>query len=244
MLKKFIKDYQRLLRNVPSDVIALFTLSVVLMNLLANKEIDFGVSWLALDCGFTLSWLSFLCMDMITKRFGPKASVKISMFAIFVNLVSCLVFYGVSKIPGNWGEFYTYGLPEVNQSLDATIGGTWYVLLGSTIAFAVSSVVNAGINALIGKLRASDTFKDFALRSYISTLVAQFVDNMLFALIVSHTFFGWSFLQCVTCSLTGCILELLCEIVFSPIGYKVCKRWQHDNVGSEYLDMEVKNDNK
>ena len=68
ILRRELEDYKVLLRNIPSIVVALFFLSVVAMNLLANKEL-FTTDWLALDCGFTLSWISFLLMDMICKRF-------------------------------------------------------------------------------------------------------------------------------------------------------------------------------
>ena len=39
----------------------------------------------ALDCGFVVSWVSFLCQDMICKRFGAKASIKISILALLVT---------------------------------------------------------------------------------------------------------------------------------------------------------------
>lgn len=233
---KEIKEFRLLLRNVPSLVMVLFAVSVILMNLLANKEINTGISWLALDCGLTMSWLSFLCMDMLTKRFGAKASIRLSLLAVGMNLFVCLMLFLVSKIPGNWGEFYTFENDIVNQGLNNTIGGTWYVLLGSTIAFVVSAIANALINAGIGKLEHTNSFKAYAVRSYISTLIAQFVDNLVFSLIVSHMFFGWSLLQCITCSLTGCIVELLCEVVFSPLGYKVCKKWEKEKIGQQYVD--------
>ena len=70
-IKRELEDYRILLRNVPSLVTSLFVVSVIMMNLLANKELV-SLPWLALDCGFTLSWVSFLCMDMICKRFGSK----------------------------------------------------------------------------------------------------------------------------------------------------------------------------
>lgn len=234
-----LQDYKLLLRSVPSEVLTLFCMSVVLMNILANKEIGLNLSWVALDCGFAVSWLSFLFMDMLAKRFGPKASFKISVFAVIVNLLVCAVFYIVSLIPGNWGEYYTYSMPEINTALNNTIGGTWYVLLGSTIAFVVSAAVNSVVNGLIAKLIKNHfTFKEYALRSYISTMLAQFVDNLVFALLVSHVFFGWSMLQVITCSLTGCIIELVCEIVFSPIGYKVCKKWEAEKVGKAYVEAQ------
>lgn len=240
VITRELADYKVLLRSVPSLVMALFAVSVILMNLLANKEIQTGVSWLALDCGLLVSWLSFLSMDMLTKRFGAKASIKLSIVAVGVNLLVCLILFLVSKLPGNWGEFYTYNSDIVNNSLNSTFGGTWYVLLGSTIAFLVSSVCNSIINSGIGKLMKKNTFAAFATRSYVSTLIGQFVDNLVFSLIVSQLFFGWSLLQCITCSITGCVVELLCEVVFSPLGYRVSKKWEKEKVGQQYIDLYTK----
>ena len=236
VIKNEIKDTVELMRNVPSIAMVLFVISVVLMNLLANKEIYTGVSWLALDCGLIMSWLTFLCMDMLTKRFGPKASIKLSAVAAMMNLFVCLMLKIVSVIPGNWAEFYSFENDIVNQSLNSTIGSTWYVLMGSTVAFIASSIVNALLNHTVGAIVKHNNFKAYAIRSYVSTLFAQFVDNFIFSIIVSHTFFGWTVLQCVTCSLTGCLIELICEVIFSPVGYKVCKKWESDNVGQAYIN--------
>lgn len=228
-------NFKLLMRSIPCPVVALYAVSVILMNLLANKSIDTGISWFALDGGLTVSWLSFLVMDMVTKRFGAKASIQVSLFAVACNLLVSVVLLIVSIMPGYWGEYYTYGTIEVNQALDATFGGTWYVLLGSTIAFVSSAVVNAIINSAIGRATTGKGFGNFALRSYVSTLIAQFVDNMVFSTLVSHVFFGWTIPQVITCSLTGCFVELLCEVVFSPIGFRVSKKWEEEHIGEEYL---------
>ena len=76
MNKRFgaaLADTKRLLRSIPAVVTALFTISVVTMNILANKTI-YQSEWLAIDGGILVSWLSFLCMDVVTKAFGPSAS--------------------------------------------------------------------------------------------------------------------------------------------------------------------------
>ena len=52
---------------------------------------------------------------------------------------------------------------------------------------------------------------------------------------VSHVFFGWTWLQVITCSLTGAAAELLCEVVLSPIGFRVASGWARDGVGEEYV---------
>lgn len=235
LVRRELDDYRVLLRNVPSLALTLFVVSVIMMNLLANKEL-LTLKYFALDCGFALSWISFLCMDMICKRFGAKAAAKISILALAINLLATLIFKILSLTPGMWGEFYSTGMIEVNDALNTTFGGSWYVVFGSSVAILCSSICNSTINHIIAKHLHTDDFKAFAIRSYISTGVAQFLDNLVFASIVSYHFFGWSLAQVLVCSLIGAVAELLCEIIFSPIGYKVSKDWEKENVGQQYLD--------
>lgn len=239
-IKREIYEIKILLRSVPSTILTLFAVSVIAMNLLANKSVNLPVDWLALDCGIIVSWVAFLSMDIITKHFGPKAATQVSIVAVLFNLMICIIFFIAGSIPGIWGESYVEGSETIiNSALDHTFSGTWYVLLGSTTAFIISAVVNNFLNYLIGKLinKNSDSYLVYAVRTYISTAVGQFADNLVFALIVSHIFFGWSMLQCITCSVTGMVVELLCEVIFSPIGFSVCKKWKKDNVGKEYFEL-------
>ena len=89
-VKKYIKreatEYRLLLKAIPATVVTLFVVSVVCMNLLANKTL-LQLDWIALDGGILISWLSFMCMDVITKHFGPKASNRISLLAVMINLL-------------------------------------------------------------------------------------------------------------------------------------------------------------
>ena len=234
LIKHELEDYRILLRNIPSLVVTLFVVSVIMMNLLANKEF-ISVEYFALDCGFFLSWVSFLCMDIICKRFGGKAAIKISLLAMVINLAVCIIFKLLSLAPGMWGEYYSTGSMAVNDALNATIGGSWYVVMGSSIAMASAAVTNAFINLTVAKKLRSDNFKAFAARSFISTFLAQFVDNFVFATLVSLHFFGWTWPQVLICSLTGAFAELLCEVLFSPFGYRVSRSWEKERVGEQYI---------
>ena len=244
------QDWKLLFRSIPSPVISLFVLSVVAMNILANREL---VNWvwvsdgpfagigLGLDCGFTVSWMSFLFMDSICKRWGPKASTKVSLFALFVNLVLTGIFALLMLTPGNWGAAYDAGnnMDIANKALNSTLSGTWYVVVGSSVAMLVSAIANSIINWFIGKCMKDTenevSFKKFAARSFISTGVAQFIDNLVFALLVSKIFFGWTWWQVIICSLVGALFELLCEVILSPVAFKMVKSWKKENVGDEYL---------
>ena len=244
------KDWKLLFRSIPSTIIALFVLSVVAMNILANRELinwvwvdngPFAGVGLGLDCGFTVSWVSFLFMDSICKRWGPKASTKVSLFALFVNLVLTGIFALLMLTPGNWGAAYDSieSMDVINKALNSTLSGTWYVVVGSSVAMLVSAIANSFINWFIGKaMRDTDadiSFRKFAARSFISTGIAQFIDNLVFALLVSKIFFGWTWWQVVICSLVGAMFELLCEVILSPIAFKMVKSWKKENVGDDYI---------
>ena len=225
-MKKTIAEFREMLKTVPPLLLTLTVLSIVGMNLLANKSIDGLPSWLALDCGIILSWLTFLTLDVLTHCYGPRASTLFSVFALVLNLFMAGIFFVASRIPGVWGESFVEGSETViNDALDNTFSGTWFIILGSSVAFLISAFVNNFLNYGIGKLLKSHRgFGRFALRAYVSTFVGQFVDNFVFALLVSRIFFGWTALQCLTCALTGAVCELFFEVVFSPIGYRIAER--------------------
>jgi uncharacterized PurR-regulated membrane protein YhhQ (DUF165 family) len=175
-------------------------------------------------------------MDIITKHFGPKASNTVTVLAVMINLLTCLIFFVASIIPSNAGDF---------SAFDGIFGGTWFILLGSTVAFLASAGINNTLNWLIGKQfkKNPDGKLAYAMRTYVSTFIGQFLDNFIFSLIVFVGFapvfwdgFSWTPLQCASCALAGAIAELIMEIVFSPIGYRITRRWQRENVGSAYLD--------
>ena len=240
-IKNEWREFCALLKSIPALITVLFILSVFAMNLLANKSITLPVDWLALDCGIIVSWFAFFTMDVVTKHFGPKAATELTVLAIIVNLFFCLLLFLGSLIPGMWGEAFGGDEAVINGALNKTFGGTWYVVLGSTAAFLASSIVNNFSNYGIGKLfkKKPDSLAAYILRAYVSTAIGQFIDNLIFALIVSHFFFGWTILQCVTCALTGMVAELICELIFFYPGYAITKRWKRSGVGEEYFKLKA-----
>lgn len=212
-IRKEAIEMKLLLRSIPATVVTLFVVSVICMNLLANKTL-LQLDWVALDGGILISWLSFMCMDIITKHFGPKASNRISVLAAGINLLTCLIFFVASIIPSTADDYTAF---------DNIFGGTWFILLGSTIAFLASAVINNTLNWMIGRVfqKNPDGKIAYATRTYISTFIGQFCDNLIFSVIVFMFFapiywdgFCWTFVQCVMCALTGAVAELIMEMVF------------------------------
>ena len=148
-----------------------------------------------------------------------------------------MIFFIVSVIPSNAGDYSVF---------DRIFGGTCFILLGSTVAFLASAVINNMLNFTIGSAfkKNPDGGLAYAMRTYVSTFIGQFLDNFIFSLIVFVGFapvfwdgFHWTVLQCAMCALTGAVAELIMEIVFSPIGYKILAKWKKNAVGKEYLEF-------
>lgn len=238
-MKKLMIQLKDALRAIPGPVTAIFVLSVVSMNLLANKSI-FNLPWLASTAGIFVSWISFLCMDAVCKRFGAKTATMLNTFAMAISLIAAVLYMLIVKIPGIWAASYSaedeFVANAINNGLDSTFSSAWYIVIGSAVAMFLGGLVNSIVNKFIGnKVDKNDKYSGFAIRSFLSTAAGQFVDNLAFALFVSYVFFGWTFKQVIVCSFMMMLLELLFEIVFSPIGYKLSMNWKKDQVGAEYL---------
>ena len=222
-----------LFRSIPSITVAIIVVSIVAMNLMASKVI-LSLEWIALTGGVLISWIPFLAMDVVTKHFGAGAANRLSIVAIIIDLACVGIFAGIAAIPG-----------EGFEAFNATFSSVWFILLGSTIAFILSAVINNFSNELIGRIfkKNPDGKLAYFTRTYVSTFIGQMVDNMVFVLLVYMLFapifwgpeYGWSFLQCFMCSLLCALFELALEAVFSPIGYWINSKWKKEGVGEEYL---------
>lgn len=235
-LRRERNETELLLRNIPPMVLTLFVVSVIGMNLLAGKTL-LQTEWIALDGGILLSWLSFLCMDLVTRYFGSRAANRMVVLATGIHLLVCLIFHLASRIPSKADDYTAW---------NRIFGGTWIVLLGSTVAFLTSAFLNNFLNRAIGHAfrRHPDGRLAYAVPSFVSTFVGQFADNLIFSLIVfvwlAPTFwngFHWTVRQCIVCALTGAVAELMMEMLFAPLGYRILRNWKQHRIGREYLDQ-------
>ena len=241
-MKKYFEDYKLLLRSVPGIITAVYCVAVVVMNLMANKII-FNSHYVAADGGILVSWIPFLCMDMVVKRYGPRAANKLNIFALLVNLAVVTLFAVISAIQIDVGAEYAQG--DIYTSFNSVFSCTWFVLFGSSTAFIAAGFINNFTNWSIGRLfkKNPDGKLAYITRSYISTFIGQFVDNLLFATIVfiifAPIYWGYSltFVQCMGSATIGAVLELIMEVIFSPIGYSVTKKWKKEKVGAEYISL-------
>ena len=248
-------DWKKLLRSIPGLVTMLFIMATITMNLAANKIVWSGLvvngtPLISITGGIFLSWLIFLLMDIMTKTYGIKATIKLTFLGALINAFAVIFLGLIALFPAK------YPYEGASTFFDTVFGfkalaapQPWQILLSSTIAYIASGIVNAIVNGCFGRLfkKNPDGKAAFYCRSYVSTIIGQFVDNFIFGALAFAVFAKFYTLPTLIGIATmGAIIELLCEIIFSPFGYRICKKWQTEGVGKDYLEycrlMELKKD--
>ena len=243
------KEWLKTLRSVPSLALALITVATVLMNILANKSI-INLPWLIQDAGILMSWVGFLVGDLLVKAFGSKNAIRVNLTCLGISLFISGLLAIVAVVPGEWSPVFDPTInpgdlgSNINAAVNSVMGNVWYVILGSAVASAVGLVVNGLTQGLLIKkieTKQGDKYWGFFVASAASTMIGQIIDNMVFALLVSVKFFGWTWTQVMVCSLTGAIFELIIELVFSPLTYKISKNWKKNGIGTEWIKADKDN---
>lgn len=243
------KEWLKTLRSVPSLALALITVATVLMNILANKSI-INLPWLIQDAGILMSWVGFLVGDLLVKAFGSKNAIRVNLTCLGISLFISGLLAIVAVVPGEWSPVFDPTInpgdlgSNINAAVNSVMGNVWYVILGSAVASAVGLVVNGLTQGLLIKkieTKHGDKYWGFFVASAASTMIGQIIDNMVFALLVSVKFFGWTWTQVMVCSLTGAIFELIIELVFSPLTYKISRNWKKNGIGTEWMKADKDN---
>lgn len=234
LIKKESKEWELLLTSAPPLSLAALLSALCLMNFAANKSIDFPFTWFALDCGVIVSWSVFLLMDVFVQYYGVKAASELALTCLAGNLLFSFFLYLIGLIPGSWSA--AANNPLINRAIDRLCIGNWYIILFSAIAFISATLIHNFLFGLFKRFFKEDSLKAYLFASYVSTAVAQFADNFIFALGVSRVFFAWTLLQCGSCALFGMFAEMIGTFLFAPYGYKLCCLWQKRGIGKAYLE--------
>lgn len=257
------KEWLKLLRSVPAVALALMFVANVLMNILAAKSI-INVSatftstnwftkgdnfWLVQDAGLIVSWIGFLVGDLLVKAFGSKNAIRINITSLVLSLFISLLLFGVSKVKGDWASIFDKAgklLPEadsINRGIDGVIGNVWQVILGSAAATFVGILVNNITHGILLKKmikKHGDRYFGYFVAAGASTVFGQVIDNIVFALLIGIRFFHWSLFSVLMCSLLGALVELVVEMIFTPLTYKISQNWAKNKIGQDWMKEEVK----
>lgn len=238
LFRKELNETKVLFRSIPGLVLALFILSTVLMNILASVALV-NDSWIALDAGIIVSFIGFILSDMIVKRFGAKAAIKVTILSLLVNLAVCGLFAIIAMIAASSGAYFALS--------DYATQTQWWIIGASATAFLISGVIDSLVHAGIKKMfkKKADGIAAHIAGAWVSTFVGQVIDNMIFGLLFTFpaSLIGlWgmtpmSLIALFTFAVAGGMVELLSQAIFTPFGYAIAEKWRKDEVGNEYLKL-------
>lgn len=208
--------------NIFIALAILFSVNLVLTNILAVKIFYIPFLNRALSGGDLLYPLSFLITDIVTEIWGKKRAGFIVLIGFFMSLFML----GVVQICLNLTPHpywvapenpFGYLSPEDYQNAFTSVfsvGGT--LILASTLAYLASQTIDI---RLFHSLKKITRGKHLWLRNNASTMLSQLVDSLIFTGIYFFWGIGLEFAACLEMFVTMYGFKLLFALVDTPFCY-------------------------
>jgi hypothetical protein len=145
-----------------------FCVCLILANLLATKQIQFGP--LNLTTGVLVFPISYVVNDCISEVWGYRRAKLIIWTGFVMNFAFVLLAWLADMIPGApyWSN---------QEGFHALFGLAPRVALASFMAFLVGSLLNAYV---MSRMKVHDKGRRFSLRAIVSTIVGELSDSLIF----------------------------------------------------------------
>lgn len=195
--------------EIEKYLFGIYCAGIIIQNILATKNIDITI--FTVTTGILVSPLVFIIQDIQTEIFGYKKAKKMIILGYLMNFIAIMLYTFSISIPSS----STY----INQEAFTTILGTTpRIAIASFIAYMIGALINSKV---MEKLKNKHE-KNLFFRAISSTVVGQFIDNMLFAVIA---FIGILPTQAIISMIVGgTLFEIIYEIIFYPITKKLIQK--------------------
>lgn len=195
--------------EIEKYLFGIYCAGIIIQNILATKNIDITI--FTVTTGILVSPLVFIIQDIQTEIFGYKKAKKMIILGYLMNFIAIMLYTFSISIPSS--STYT------NQEAFTTILGTTpRIAIASFIAYMIGALINSKV---MEKLKNKHE-KNLFFRAISSTVVGQFIDNMLFAVIA---FIGILPTQAIISMIVGgTLFEIIYEIIFYPITKKLIQK--------------------
>ena len=188
-------------------IIAFFAAMLLISNLAATKLVAFGP--IITDGGAVLFPLISIFNDILTEVYGYKQARRAIWIGFGVMLLAVVAFTIVRYLPS--AAEYT-----AQSSYEAVLGFFPRIVLASLAAYLVGSFLNSYV---LAKLKVRTNGKKLWLRLIGSTVVGEFFDTVVFALVAFGGILG--FQDMIIFILVGWLFKTGVEIVLLPLTYRV-----------------------
>ncbi|MBN2880807.1 queuosine precursor transporter [Candidatus Woesearchaeota archaeon] len=149
----------------------------------------------------------FLVNDILSEKYGEKCARKAVWVGFFVLIITTIVMQ-ICLL------FVPHESDMLSPSLQQIFGILPRITFASLTAYLISSNINVWIFSRIKKITKG---KKLWLRNNVSTLLSQFVDNVIFTLLAFVGVFDWSII--ISIFVTSYVLKFIVSILDTPFLY-------------------------
>lgn len=201
-------------------IMTVFVTVLVISNIASSaKIVDWGVSIVGLplvfDAGTILFPASYIFGDILTEVYGYKQSRRVIWAGFACLALSTLVFWVISRMPGEatWQGY------AGDAAYNAILGGmsTGGIVLASLAGYWTGEFTNSFI---LAKMKVLTRGRWLWTRTIGSTILGQFVDTVLFVVVASaFGVFPWSLFLALT--VTNYLFKCGVEALMTPVTYGI-----------------------
>jgi len=197
------------MKEVQKYLYAAYCVGLVVMNLLASKQMD--ILLFTINLGLFISPVVFIILDIQSEVYGYRSAKDMIIAGLAVNIVVAIIYFAAVSVP-----------PSVNfvnqQAFRAVLGSTVRITVASVTAYYIGSLINAKV--MVALKRKLDKYLFF--RAISSTVAGQAVDNVVF---MTLAFAGvLPAAAIITMVIGGTIIETVYEVIFYPVTRAFIKR--------------------
>lgn len=201
-----------------------FCVCLILANLLATKQIQFGP--LNLTSGVLVFPISYVVNDCITEVWGYRRAKLVIWTGFVMNFAFVLIAWLADMIPG--APYWTN-----QEGFHALFGLAPRVALASFAAFIVGSLMNAYV---MSRMKIRDKGHRFSFRAIISTIVGEVTDSLIFFPIALGGIVPTENLILMMGSQV--VVKTLVEVVILPMTIRFVK-WLKRTEGMDVYDDDI-----
>lgn len=201
-----------------------FCVCLILANLLATKQVQFGP--LNLTAGALVFPISYVVNDCITEVWGYRRAKLIIWTGFVMNFAFVFLAWLADLIPG--APYWTN-----QEGFHALFGLAPRVALASFAAFLIGSFLNAYV---MSRMKIHDKGHRFSLRAIASTIVGELSDSLIFFPIALGGIVPEENLALMIVSQV--VVKTLCEVVILPLTVRIVA-WLKRTEGIDVYDNDV-----
>lgn len=187
----------------------IFAVVLVLSNISASNTFYIN-SFISLSAAELLFPITYILNDLMTEFFGAKATTKVVVISLALNLFASVFLFVSTLVPSNYSEY--------NTVFGHITSGVVGITFASITAFGVGSILNAVIMDKMKKRDTSGKSGKFFLRSFLSSVAAEVIDSLIFiSLCCAFAPEFYSFERLLSFVLTISAIKLAVEVILFPL---------------------------